>query len=286
MTTRPDKGRGGRLNLVRRRFETSEPNRLHAVGITYVRLAGGRFAYTAFVTDVFARRIVGWAVSDTMDTCGLTLWALEQAINWVQRHGGVASRIRHSDHGVRYISTVCTTRVTEYGMFPSMVTIRDSYGNAMAESVNSVYKTELICVNNPHRTVDELEAATLRWVSCGTRNASTPLWATGYLRTWRTSIINHRWHKSSHNKGGTKTSPVQSALSDKCGLILSENGMRCPIRHRKRLWRPAGRLIYGTFRGSAKCQVAYMWHSKRDMPSMAVGIARLVLGFSVFRCHR
>lgn len=97
-------------------------------------MADGRFAYTAFVTDVFVRRIVGWACVTTMNTEELPLQALEQAIAWAASHGGTDGLVRHGDHGVQYTSTVYTTRVMEYGMLPSTGTVGDSYDNAMAES--------------------------------------------------------------------------------------------------------------------------------------------------------
>lgn len=78
-------------------FKVSAPNRLHVADITYVRMAGGRFGYTAFVTDVFARRIVGWACATTMDTRELPLQALEQAISWAASHGGADGLVHHSD---------------------------------------------------------------------------------------------------------------------------------------------------------------------------------------------
>ena len=165
VTTRPAKGTGGRPDLVDRRFEAAAPNRLHVADITYVRMADGRFGYTAFVTDVFARRIVGWACAATMDARELPLQALEQAIAWAASHGGTDGLIHHSDHGTQYISTVYTTRVMEYGMLPSTGTVGDLYDNAMAESVNGAYKTELVWRRKPFRDVDDLELATFRWVA-------------------------------------------------------------------------------------------------------------------------
>ena len=73
--------------------------------------------------------------------------------------------VRHGDHGARYIGTVCTTRVPEYGTLPSTGTVGDSYDNAMAESVNGAYKTELVWRSKPFRTPGELELATFQWVS-------------------------------------------------------------------------------------------------------------------------
>ena len=157
VTAKPAKGTGGRPDLVERRFEAEAPNRLHVADITYVRMADGRFAYTAFVTDVFARRIVGWACATTMDTGELPLQALEQAIAWAASHGGSDGFVHHSDHGVQYISTVYTTRVMEYGMLPSTGTVGDSYDNAMAESADGVYRTELVWRRKPFHDLKDLE---------------------------------------------------------------------------------------------------------------------------------
>ena len=165
VTAKPAKGAGGGPDLVDRKFEAEAPNRLHVADITYVRMADGRFAYTAFVTDVFARRIVGWACATTMNTEELPLQALEQAIAWAASHGGTDGLVHHSDHGVQYTSTVYTTRVMEYGMLPSTGTVGDSYDNAMAESVNGAYKTELVWRRKPFHDLKDLELATFRWVS-------------------------------------------------------------------------------------------------------------------------
>ena len=165
VTTKPAKGTGGRPDPVDRRFEACAPNRLHVADITYVRMANGSFGYTAFVTDVFARRIVGWACATTMDTRELPLQALEQAISWAASHGGTDGLVHHSDHGAQYISLVYTTRVGEFGMLPSAGTVGDSYDNAMAESVNGAYKTELVWRRKPFQDLRDLELATFRWVS-------------------------------------------------------------------------------------------------------------------------
>ena len=165
VTTKPAKGTGGRPDLVERRFEAEAPNRLHVADITYVRMANGSFGYTAFVTDVFARRIVGWACATGMGTREPPLQALGQAISRASRHGGTQGLVRHGDHGARYIGTVCTTRVPEYGMLPSTGTVGDSYDNAMAESVNGAYKTELVWRRKPFQDLRDLELATFRWVS-------------------------------------------------------------------------------------------------------------------------
>ena len=109
VTTRPAKGTGGRPDLVDRKFEAEAPDRLHVAGITYGRMADGRSAYTASVTDMFARRIVGRACATTMNTEEPPLQALEQAIAWAASHGGTDGLARHGDHGVQYTGTVYRT---------------------------------------------------------------------------------------------------------------------------------------------------------------------------------
>ena len=175
VTAKPAKGAGGRPDLVERRFEAEAPNRPHVADITYVRMANGPFGHTTFVTDVFARRIVGWACATTMDTRELPLQALEQAISWAASHGGADGLVHHSDHGAQYISLVYTTRVGEFGMLPSTGTVGDSYDNAMAESADGAYKTELVWRRKPFQDLRDLESATFRWVSWRGLEASAPV---------------------------------------------------------------------------------------------------------------
>ena len=165
VTAKPVKGAGGGPGLVGREFEAEAPNRLHVAGIAYVRMADGRFAYTAFVTDVFAGRIVGRACAATMNAEELPPQALERAIAWAASHGGTDGLVRHSDHGVQCISAVYATRVMEYGMLPSTGTVGGFYDNAMAESVNGAYKSELVWRREPFHDLKDLELATFRWVS-------------------------------------------------------------------------------------------------------------------------
>lgn len=101
----------------------------------------------------------------TMDTEELPLQALEQAIAWTASHGGTDSLIHHSDHGAQHIGTVYVTRVGEHGMMPSAGTVCDSYDNAMAESADSAYKTELVWRRKPFAALKDLELTTFRWVS-------------------------------------------------------------------------------------------------------------------------
>ena len=165
VTTKPAKGTGGRPDLVDRRFEACAPNRLHVADITYVRMANGSFGCTAFVTDVYARRIVGWACAMTMNTQELPLQALGQAISWAASRGGADGLIRHGDHGTQCTGTVYATGVMEYGVLPSTGTVGDSYDNAMAESADGAYRTELVWRRRPFADLKDLELATFRWVS-------------------------------------------------------------------------------------------------------------------------
>ena len=129
--------------------------------VTYVATWSG-FAYVAFVTDVYSRRIVGWNVAATLKADILPLRALDMAA-WAAG-GKLDGLIHHADHGSNYLSLVYTDRIAELGAKPFTGTIGDSYDNAMAEAVNGLYKTELIRRRGPWRTVEQVELATLEYV--------------------------------------------------------------------------------------------------------------------------
>ena len=155
-TTIPADERPG--DLVKRNFSATAPNRLVVADLTYVLTAEG-FCYTAFVTDVFSRLIVGWAVSESLSVT-VALDALEMAI-W--RRGGVGGVVHHSDRGVQYLSIRYTERLEEAGWTPSVGSKGDSYDNALAETLNGLYKAELINRRSwPHARAVEL--ATASWV--------------------------------------------------------------------------------------------------------------------------
>jgi putative transposase len=158
-TTIPYTGLVRPADLVQRKFVAERPNQLWVADITYVATWSG-FAYVAFVVDVFSRRIVGWRVSRTMRT-DLVLDALEQAL-WAR--GGAKGVIHHSDRGSQYLSIRYSERLAEAGMESSVGSRGDSYDNAMAETINGLYKAELIHKRGPWKTVDEVEFATLEWV--------------------------------------------------------------------------------------------------------------------------
>ena len=146
-------------DLVKRDFTASRPNQLWVADITYVATWSG-FVYVAFVVDVYSRCIVGWRVLKSMKT-NLVLDALEQAL-WAR--GKPRGVIHHSDHGSQYLSIRYTDRLAEAGFSASVGTVGDSYDNALAETINGLYKTEVIHKNGPWRGLDDVERATLIWV--------------------------------------------------------------------------------------------------------------------------
>lgn len=161
-TTVTDPADARPADLVNRQFIAAAPNRLWVADITYVRTWQG-FCYTAFVTDVCTRKIVGWAVSTTMRTEDLPLRAFNHAV-W-QSNSDLSELIHHSDRGSQYLSLAYTDRLIELGIAPSVGSRGDSYDNALAEAVNAAYKTELINRGKPWRGVDDVELATAQWVA-------------------------------------------------------------------------------------------------------------------------
>ena len=146
---------------VNRRFDTDRPNALWVADLTYVATWRG-FVYVAFVIDTFARRIVGWRVSNSLQT-DIALDALEQAL-WTRQINRETGLIHHSDHGSQYLAIRYADRLLEVGISPSVGSVGDSYDNALAETINGLYKTEVIRRQGPWRTIDDVEFATLTWV--------------------------------------------------------------------------------------------------------------------------
>ena len=150
------------LDRVNRQFKADRPNQLWVSDFTYVSTWQG-WQYVAFVIDVYARRIVGWRQSSSMRT-DFVLDALEQALydRQPQRDGAL---VHHSDRGSQYVSIRYSERLAEAGIEPSVGSKGDSYDNALAETINGLYKTELIHRRAPWKTKESLELATLEWVS-------------------------------------------------------------------------------------------------------------------------
>jgi putative transposase len=148
-------------DLVERQFSADRPNRLWVADLTYVKTHIG-FVYVAFVLDVFSRFIVGWQVSTSLRS-DLAIDALEMAIH-SRRADGLDGLIHHSDRGVQYLSIRYTERLAEAGVVNSVGSKGDSYDNAMAESFNGLYKTELIFHEGPWKGVEDVEWATLTYI--------------------------------------------------------------------------------------------------------------------------
>ena len=146
-------------DLVKRDFTADAPNRLWVADLAYVRTWVG-FVYVAFILDVFSRRIVGWRASNSLRS-DLALDALEQALAARPHTKGL---IHHSDRGVQYLSIRYTDRLIEAGIEPSVGSVGDSYDNALAETVNGLYKAELIYHEGPWRGLEHVEFETLGWV--------------------------------------------------------------------------------------------------------------------------
>ena len=162
LTTRSDHTAVRHPDLVDRQFVADAPNRLWVVDLTYVATWAG-FAYVCFLTDAFSRRIVGWRVASHMRT-QMVLDALEMA-RWA-RGTRLEGLVTHSDAGSQFTSVRYGERLAELGAVPSIGSVGDSYDNALAETVNGLYKTELIRGpdQGPWRTVEDVELATLSWV--------------------------------------------------------------------------------------------------------------------------
>ncbi len=160
-TTIPSQVASRPADLVDRDFSATAPNRLWVADLTYVSTWPG-VVYTAFVTDVFSRYIVGWKVSTTL-RADLALDALEMAI-WSRGKTDLKGLVHHSDRGVQYLAIRYTERLADAGAVRSVGSRGDSYDNALAESVIGLYKTELIRKQGPWRSFEQLELATARWV--------------------------------------------------------------------------------------------------------------------------
>jgi transposase InsO family protein len=160
-TTVPDANAPCPLDRVNRHFKADRPDQLWVSDFTYVSTWQG-WLYVAFVIDVYARRIVGWRVSKTMHT-DFVLDALEQAL--YARQPDRDRLVHHSDRGSQYVSIRYTERLAEAGIEPSVGSRGDSYDNALAETINGLYKAELIHRRGPWKTREAVEIATLNWVS-------------------------------------------------------------------------------------------------------------------------
>jgi transposase InsO family protein len=158
-TTVSDDALARPADLVNREFTATRPNQLWVADITFVATWAG-FVYVAFIIDVFARSIVGWRVSRSLHT-DLVLDALEQALWSRTKTEGL---VHHSDRGCQYLSIRYTERLAEANIDSSVGSVGDSYDNALAETINGLYKTEVIRRRGPWKNIEDVEYATLEWV--------------------------------------------------------------------------------------------------------------------------
>jgi transposase InsO family protein len=182
------------LDRVNRQFRAERPNPLWVSDFTCVSTWQG-WLYVAFVIDVFARRIVGWRVSSSMKT-DFVRDALEQAL-YARQPERDSALIHHSDRGSQYVSIRYSERLAEAGIEPSVGSKGDSYDNALAETINSLYKTELIHPQAPWKSRETVELATLEWVAWF--NHHRLLGSIGYIppaeaeaNYWRQLAENHK----------------------------------------------------------------------------------------------
>jgi transposase InsO family protein len=161
-TTISDKAAPCPLDHVHRQFRAPRPDALWVSDFTYVSTWTG-FVYVAFVIDAYARRIVGWRVSRTAHTA-FVLDALEQALH-ERRPVHRAGLVHHSDRGSQYVSIKYTERLAEAGIEPSVGSVGDSFDNALAETINGLYKAEVIHRRGPWRSFEAVEFATLEWIN-------------------------------------------------------------------------------------------------------------------------
>ena len=150
------------LDRVNRQFKADRPNQLWVSDFTYVSTWQG-WLYVAFVIDVFARRIVGWRVSSSMST-DFVLDALEQAL-YARQGERDGQLVHHSDRGSQYVSIRYSERLAEAGIEPSVGSKGDSYDNALAETINGLYKAELVHRRGPWKSREAVELVTLEWVA-------------------------------------------------------------------------------------------------------------------------
>lgn len=160
-TTVPDRSAPRPLDKVNRQFRVPAPNLLWVSDFTYVATWKG-FVYVAFVIDAYARKIVGWRASTSAHT-GFVLDALEQAVHDRRPAKGMGL-VHHSDRGSQYLSIRYSERLAEAGIEPSVGSVGDSYDNALAETINGLFKAEVIHRRGPWRSFEAVEYATLEWV--------------------------------------------------------------------------------------------------------------------------
>ena len=134
---------------VKRQFKADRPKQLWVSDFTYVS-TWQSWLYVAFVIDVYSRRIVGWRVSSSMHT-DFVLDVLERALyaRQPERNGALT---HHSDRDSQYVSIRYSEGLAEAGIEPSVGNKCDSYDNALGETINGLYRAEVIHRCAPWKT--------------------------------------------------------------------------------------------------------------------------------------
>lgn len=209
-------------DLVARRFAPLAPDRLWVADFTYVSMWAG-WVYVAFVIDAYARRIIGWRTSTSM-TAQLVLDAIEHAV-WTRAREGreVDGVIQHHDHGSQYTSVAYSERLAADGIRPSMGVVGSSYDNALAETINGLYKTELIKARGPWRPSTRSRSPPPSGSTGSTTDASTSTAATCRPPRWKppTTLNNRPRHSSRSPTRKSPDSPGRFNL-----MLFAERGHR------------------------------------------------------------
>lgn len=167
----------------------------------------------------YARRIVGWRVSRTAHA-SFVLDALEQALH-ERRPAHRGGLVHHSDRGSQYVSIRYSERLAEAGIEPSVGSVGDSYDNALAETINGLYKAEVIHRRGPWRSFEAVEFATLTWVTGSTTAGCWSLSAT-FRRPkprstttpcWKNQPWPHNLSQTASGKPGAVQSGFMPAIS-------------------------------------------------------------------------
>ena len=211
------------LDRVNRQFKAQHPNELWVSDFTYVSTWQG-WLYVAFVVDVFARRIVGWRVSRSMHT-DFVLDALEQAL--ARQPGRDSTLIHHSDRGSQYVSIRYSERLAEAGIEPSVGSRGDSDDNALAETINGLYKAELMHRRAPWKTKEAVELATLEWVSWF--NHHRLLEPIGYIPPAEAEVNYYQWETETSDKRAKRASPKVAKARINNTLVAGPESVSCRL---------------------------------------------------------
>ena len=229
---------------------------------TYVSTWQG-FVYVAFVIDVFARRIVGWRVSSSMQT-DFVLDALEQAL-YARRPERDGDLVHHSDRGSQYVSIRYSERLAEAGIEPSVGSTGDSYDNALAETINGLYKAEIIHRRGPWKTREAVELATLEWVSWF--NHHRLLEPIGYIPPAEAEA--NYWRQQAQASIHNQACPVGSAAGGLNHEYMAQpGGLRRPLRGagRERIQRPEQPMTVRPHRSDSSQQASSKPGAVRPWP--------------------